>query len=117
MISARVIDGIYGCPAHGVQARLDRNVDGAWKEVLLTSCDETGDLSCRLPEAARGIYRLELGTDAYFASLGVSTLLPKATIDIRVSDESALYHFSVLIAPYAHIVSTSLSPAGLPTAG
>jgi 5-hydroxyisourate hydrolase-like protein (transthyretin family) len=108
MISARVTDGIHGCPAQGVQARLDRQVNGTWEQVSITSCDDTGDFTCKLPEAARGIYRLELGTDAYFATLGVATLLPKATIVMRVADTDARYHFSVLIAPYAHFVSTSL---------
>jgi 5-hydroxyisourate hydrolase-like protein (transthyretin family) len=51
----------------------------------------------------RGVYRIELDVDGYFASLGIAPFYPTITVSLRVQSPERSYTVPVLITPYAYL--------------
>lgn len=55
----------------------------------------------------RGLYRIVLDNDSYFAALGLSTAYPEVQIMFRIRDGFDRCRIQVMLAPYSY--STQLS--------
>ncbi len=100
-ISTHVLDQMRGRPAQGVRATLTAE-DGAVLREATTDAD--GRIKDLVPEGklAAGTYRLRFDTGAYFASLGVETFYPEATIVFTVRDANSHYHVPLLLSPFGY---------------
>jgi 5-hydroxyisourate hydrolase len=102
-IFTQVLDGAYGKPAVGVGARLARLGDSMWITVADAETDEEGrieDWDSRYLE--RGLYRIVLDTDSYFAKLGVAIAYPEVAVVFRMEPESRAFQVQVILAPYSY---------------
>ncbi|MEU1681233.1 hydroxyisourate hydrolase [Micromonospora zamorensis] len=102
-VSAQALDGVFGRPAAGIRARLERASDGGWKPVADAESDPEGhidDWAAELLE--RGPYRIVFDSDHYFSGLGVSAAYPEIAVTFRVQDESDTCQVQVLLTPYSY---------------
>jgi 5-hydroxyisourate hydrolase len=116
-ISVRVLDWVYGRPAADMRVRLSRDHGGEWHEEASGRTDVDGYLTGWPPgNMTRGIHRLDVDLDEYFAGIGVMPFYPRITIIFRVTDLTASYHIPVLITPHAYATYSETSPSGGPPA-
>jgi 5-hydroxyisourate hydrolase len=104
-LSTHVLDVAAGRPAAGVQVRLERSVlDGTWAELASGQTGPDGRLDDWLPddEPDSGLYRLTLGSGAYFGLHGVPTLYPEVTITFEVIIPAEHLHLPVLLSPFGY---------------
>ena len=101
-----VIDSMLGHPAEGVHVRIESQVDEGPAVEVEGRTDENGQFGHSLagPALGRGIHRLELDIDGYFATVGLVPFQSKSVIEFRVLDPAERQHIVVMIAPYAQIV-------------
>jgi 5-hydroxyisourate hydrolase len=101
--SVQVIDQAYGLPAAGMGVRLDRGVDGSWITVgdCATGADGQVDQWSRSLEVL-GSYRLEFGTDAYFAGLGLTPVYTGVCVEFRVPSDCSPCRMGLLVTPAAY---------------
>lgn len=101
-IVTQVLDGTYGKPAAGVQARLSRASGDDWTMVARAETNSGGLIedwdSWRLE---RGLYRITFDCDSYFAWLGGTAAYPEVMVTFRVLDES-LVQVQLTLAPYSY---------------
>lgn len=103
-LSVQVINGIYGFAAGGVDVRLDYASDGGWAELGRSRTDENGQVDPWEPGPAEpGGYRLEFGTDSYFASLGITPIYPVVTIEFRMPDPGHPQQVRLLLTPSSYL--------------
>lgn len=110
-ITAQALDGVYGRPAAGVRANLERAQNGSWEAMATSETDEEGFV-CEwvgLP-LPRGMYRIVFESDQYFAGLGMTATYPEIAVMFRVQDENGICRIQVLLAP--HTYSTYFGTAG-----
>jgi 5-hydroxyisourate hydrolase len=99
-ITTHVLDTSRGCPAGGIEVRLERG--GTTLGRGTTNRD--GRLRTLLEEgvpAEPGEYRLVFETGAYFAALGVPAFHPRVSIDFSVRD-AGHHHVPLLLAPFGY---------------
>jgi 5-hydroxyisourate hydrolase len=103
MISVQVLDGAYGHSAAGVRARLDRSSGKDWSTVAdaQTSSDGRVEDLASWP-LGRGLYRVVLDSDGYFAGLGVGTAYPEVIVVFRLRDESDSCQIKVTLSPHSY---------------
>lgn len=102
-ISVRVVDSANGRPAVDLLVRLSRDRDGRWQEDARGRTDANGYLVGCPPETmTRGVHRIDVDLDEYFAGIGVTPFYPRITIFFRVTDVTVSYHIPLLITPHAY---------------
>jgi 5-hydroxyisourate hydrolase len=102
-IATQALDGVYGRSAAGVRARLERASGAGWEPVSEGETDLDGNVKEWTDEfMERGLYRLVLATDHYFAGLGMTTSYPEVTVMFRMHDERMPYHVQVVLAPHSY---------------
>jgi len=100
-ITAQALDGVYGCSAAGVPARLGRLTDGGWDAVTQAETDAEGRIDgWRDERLERGLYRIVFDSDHYFAGLGVFAAYPEIIVMFRMREETDSYQIQVLLSPY-----------------
>ena len=110
-ISVRVLDWVYGRPAVDMGIRLSRDRGGEWHEEARGRTDADGYLAALpLGPLSRGIHRLDVELDEYFAGIGVMPFYPRITVIFRVTDQTASYHIPVLITPHAYATYSETPP-------
>jgi 5-hydroxyisourate hydrolase len=108
-LSTHVLDTAHGCPAAGMQVRLQR-LDAAGP---VTLCDITLNHDGRgdgpLLDAAAmsvGRYRLVFEVAAYFRARGVALpqppFLDAVPLDFGIADAAGHYHVPLLVSPWAY---------------
>jgi 5-hydroxyisourate hydrolase len=103
-LSVQVINGVYGLAATGLAVRLDHAVDGEWAEVSRTQTDADGGIDpCEPGPTAPGSYRLEFGTDSYFAGLGIAPFYSVVTVEFRMPDPGYPHHLRLLLTPSSYL--------------
>lgn len=101
-VSAHVLDTTAGSPAAGVEIRLEAGYGDQWTEVARATTDVDGRVKDLGPDRLEpGTFRLTFETGAYFASAGVETFFPYATVVFTVDDTGRHYHVPLLISPFA----------------
>jgi 5-hydroxyisourate hydrolase len=105
-ILVSVVDSMHGRPAEGVVVCLGGQVDGAWQEIIHGHTDEQGQFRDWYGELVltRGMHRLQLDIDSYYATLGLAPYYPRVSIDFRVADPAERHHIPVQITPYAYVI-------------
>ncbi|WP_067182540.1 hydroxyisourate hydrolase [Microtetraspora niveoalba] len=102
-ITAQALDSMYGRPAAGVRALLERAEDPGWRAVASAETDSDGDiLEWQGANFERGLYRLVFDSDHYFAGLGISAAYPEIAVMFRVLDEAESYKIQVTLSPYSY---------------
>lgn len=108
-LSTHVLDTMHGCPAAGMQVRLQR-LDGDAVTLAAFTLDADG----RHPGGplldagtlVRGRYRLVFAVAAYFRARGVALPEPpfidEVQIDFGVADAGARYHVPLLVSPWSY---------------
>ena len=109
-LSTHVLDTAHGCPAAGMNIRLER-VDG---ESARTVCAMALDADGRtygkpLLDAAVmsvGRYRLVFDVAGYFRRRGVAVTEPpfldQVQLDFGIADAAAHYHVPLLVSPWSY---------------
>lgn|SRR5487761_1398470 len=108
-ITITAIDCLHGHPAAGVLVQLARRNDHGWREPSKGCTDDTGNVGSWDPEPKleRGVYRVELDLDGYFATLGIAPFMPTAVASFRVLDSSEPCRITLLVTPYTTIAYRS----------
>jgi 5-hydroxyisourate hydrolase len=102
-VSAEVLDGIYGRPAVGIRARLERSARAAWEDVGAAETDTEGQIDQWTRDRMKGgLYRLVFDSDRYFACLGLEAAYPEITVVFRVLDGARTCHIQVLLTPHSY---------------
>lgn len=110
-ISVRVLDMANGRPAVDLLVRLSRDRDGGWQEDACGRTDASGHLvGCPPGSMTRGVHRIDIDIDEYFAGIGVTPFYPRVTIIFRVTDLAVSYHIPLLISPYAYATCRETQP-------
>jgi 5-hydroxyisourate hydrolase len=102
-ITTQVQDSVYGHPAAGVRARLERADGTDWTTISDAEANSEGsveDWDSRRLE--RGLYRIVFDSDGYFASLGVATAYPEVVVIFRILDELHTFQVQVNLSPYSY---------------
>lgn len=108
-LSTHVLDTANGCPAAGMQIRLQR-IDGD-KVVELKAETLNGDGRTAAPlfsaaEMAVGHYRLVFEVAAYFRARGHALpeppFLDRVPLDFGISDADGHYHVPLLVSPWSY---------------
>lgn len=109
-ISVRVLDSANGRPAVDLLVRLSRVRDGRWQEDASGRTDADGCLTGYPPgRMARGMHRIDVDIDEYFAGIGVTPFFPRIVIIFRVTDVTVSYHIRLLITPHAYATYHEMS--------
>jgi 5-hydroxyisourate hydrolase len=105
MISLQVLDGTYGHPAAGVWARLERSSGDGWTAVADAKTSSSGRIEDFASwRAERGLYRVVLDSDRYFAGLGTGTAYPEVVIVFRGSEQADSCQLEVTLSPHSYSV-------------
>ena len=109
-LSTHVLDTMNGCPAAGMEVRLQR-IEG---ELAVTLKAFTLNADGRNPDGPlfdnaslrRGTYRLVFDVAAYFRGSGVTLpdppFLDQVSLDFGIADTSAHYHVPLLCSPWSY---------------
>ncbi|ROP31337.1 hydroxyisourate hydrolase [Couchioplanes caeruleus] len=102
-VSLQALDGIYGKPAAGLHARLERSVEGRWSTVANAATVENGTIASFVEgQLAPGLYRVVVDSDLYFSGLGFSAAYAEIVIPFRVRAEPYARQVQVLLTPYSY---------------
>ncbi len=108
-LSTHVLDTAHGCPAAGMQLRLQREQAGAWLTLKSVTLNQDGRADAALLDAAAmavGRYRLCFEVAPYFRARGV--VLPEppfidtVQLDFGISDAAGDYHVPLLVSPFSY---------------
>jgi 5-hydroxyisourate hydrolase len=109
-LSTHVLDLMHGCPAAGMQVRLQA-IDGAGARTVNTlrlNADGRTDGGPLLDAAsmAVGRYRLVFSVAAYFRARGVAlpepAFIDEVPIEFGIADAGGHYHVPLLVSPWAY---------------
>lgn len=102
-IVTRVLDGTFGKPAVGVRAALERVNGTGWITVAEAETSIGGQINDWDGwEAERGLYRLIINSDSYFAGLGVSSAYPEVTVTFRMQNKAVKFQVVITLSPYSY---------------
>lgn len=105
-VVVQVLDVVYGRPAAGVPARLERRTPGSWEPVTATETDDDGQiLDWAVKRLDHDDYRIVFDTGAYFAGLGVRSVHPEIAVAFAMLDETDDYRIQVQLAPYSYSIA------------
>lgn len=104
-ITTHVLDTSRGRPASGVPVILEMRSDDGWREIARSETDADGRVRDLLPPGsplAGGTWRLTFDVGNYFASQGVESFYPEASIVFVIRDAGQHYHVPLLLSPYGY---------------
>jgi 5-hydroxyisourate hydrolase len=112
-ISTHVLDLAAGCPAAGIQVRLERAVpaanETAAEEIATARTDANGRVASLGPDViAPGTYQLIFDTGSYLTrqggrETGTAPFFPEVTITFSVADQAGQhYHVPLLLSPFGY---------------
>ncbi len=100
-LTVQVQDIAHGCPAGGVEVRLERQQGRTWTPVGRDTTDDAGRIGGHWGPADGGVFRLVFEAEKFFASLGLPAALAEITVALRVVDPADDHRVAVLLAPVA----------------
>lgn len=102
-ITTQVLDGTFGNPAVGVGAHLARANGKGWVTVAESETNAEGCIEeWDGWHLGRGLYRIVIDSDNYFAGLGAATAYPEVAVIFRMQDDSPKFQVQVTLAPYSY---------------
>jgi 5-hydroxyisourate hydrolase len=104
-LSIRVVNGVSGLSAAGLGVRIERAVNGGWAEIARYQTDKEGQVG-QWPQEPLwpGAYRLEFGTDPYFASLGFTPIYTLVSLEFRMPDPGYPHRVRLMLTPVSYLV-------------
>lgn len=105
-VTVRVEDIAHGCPAGGVDVRVERHTGTTWDAVADLVTDDRGCLEASSWADGGGVFRLVIDVQRFYASLGLACSQAQVSTSLRVDDLAGDQHVSVLLAPSACTVHT-----------
>jgi 5-hydroxyisourate hydrolase len=104
-MTVHVVDCAHGRPAAGMLIQVDRDIDGRWSRQLWDRTNAAGVLEAGAAgELGRGVYRLILDADSYFATLGAFSAFPSITVSLRVADGVSCLRISIVLTGFGYFV-------------
>ncbi len=108
-LSTHVLDTANGCPAAGMQLKLQR-IDGEQVvEIKRETLNDDGRTAKPLFDAAEmavGRYRLVFDVAAYFRSRGLQlpepVFLDQVPLEFGIADRAGHYHVPLLVSPWSY---------------
>lgn len=110
-LSTHVLDTMHGCPAAGMQVRLQRReASGGYSDLtaFTLNADGRNDGGALLTAEtmAPGRYRLVFQVAPYFRARGVSlpepAFIDEVNLDFGIADSQAKYHVPLLVSPWSY---------------
>jgi len=102
-IFTQVLDGMYGKPAAGVGATLARAYANSWTTVAEAETSLDGRIDdWDIGRLERGLYRMVLDSDSYYAGLGTTIAYPEVAVIFRVEYAARAFQIQVTLAPYSY---------------
>jgi len=108
-LSTHVLDTANGCPAAGMQVKLQRLDGGAATTLRSFVLDDDGRAGGPLLDAntmAAGRYRLLFDVAPYFRARGVALPEPPfidtVQLDFGIADAAGHYHVPLLVSPWSY---------------
>jgi 5-hydroxyisourate hydrolase len=112
-ISTHVLDTAAGCPAAGMNVRLEHAAPAGNEEIASATTDSGGRITSLGPELLEpGTYRLVFDTGGYLggqpgnSSNGSGTdkpaFFPEVTVTFTVADDREHYHVPLLMSPFGY---------------
>lgn len=104
-ITTHVLDTAHGRPASGVVVVLEREEDGAWREIGRGVTDADGRVKALLAPGvamAAGEHRLSFATGDYFARQGTAAYYPEVRVAFTVADPAQHHHVPLLLSPFGY---------------
>lgn len=103
MITTHVLDTSRGCPAAGLNVRLDFRRSSEWVTIGRAKTDANGRiLTFSSAPVVPGTYRLTFDTAAYHKSGGVAPFFPEVTVMFDVESGGTHYHVPLLLSPFGY---------------
>ncbi len=106
----RVADAENGRPAEGVRSALQTRADGGWTEIATGDSDESGVILLDRPEHP-GVCRVDLDATRYFAIAGMTPVMPKTTVTIRLPDNSSYLLLQAFITTNSFFAAAVMTDA------
>lgn len=100
-LSTHVLDATTGCPAQGVDVRLESRTADGWRVIARSQTDADGRIR-ELGAPGTGVQRVGFDTGAYFARRGITTFYPEVIVTFEIVDQTAHHHVPLLLSPYAY---------------
>jgi 5-hydroxyisourate hydrolase len=108
-IAAQFADATYGQRVAGVRTRLESAGTDGWRIVAEAETDLNGRIEDWGGQALRrGLYRIVLDSDGYFAGLGMTTVYPEISIVFRAEEAAGDCQVNVALSRYSY--STYVGP-------
>jgi 5-hydroxyisourate hydrolase len=104
-VTTHVLDTARGCPAAGIQIRLEqRSDDGSFVEVGAGHTDEDGRLKGLLPEDSltSGTFRITFETGAYLLRTAGAAFYPEVVVHFQIDSPDQHYHVPLLLSPFGY---------------
>jgi 5-hydroxyisourate hydrolase len=101
--TVQALDAMYGQPAVGVPARLERRTPSAWEPVADAVTDNDGCiLDWAMKPLDQGEYRIVLDSGSYFASLGLNVAYSELAVVFSLVDEMDACQIQLSLAPHSY---------------
>ena len=109
-LSTHVLDTMNGCPAAGMEVKLQRIEDDRSVTLKTFTLDADGRNGAGAllddQSMARGCYRLVFSVASYFRARGVDlpepAFLDQVPVDFGIADAAGRYHVPLLVSPWAY---------------
>jgi 5-hydroxyisourate hydrolase len=110
-ISTHVLDIAAGCPAVGMDVRLEQVAPAGNEEIARATTDSGGRIASLGPELIEpGTYRLVFDTGAYLgrqsggsgSGSDMAPFFPEVAVTFAVADRREHYHVPLLMSPYGY---------------
>jgi 5-hydroxyisourate hydrolase len=105
-ITTHILDTARGCPAGGVEVRLERrNSSGEWQEIgrgISNADGRVTDLLASDFALKKGEFRLTFFVAPYFQSLGVESFYPRVSVAFMIQEPAQHYHVPLLLSPFGY---------------
>jgi 5-hydroxyisourate hydrolase len=99
-ITTHVLDTARGCPAAGVDVKLERGQEAGWEAVATGVTNDDGRVTDLMAGSLdEGFYRLTFDTGRYHQGRG---FYPEVTVVFQVDNTEQHYHVPLLLSPYGY---------------
>ena len=112
-ITTHVLDTAVGCPAAGMNVRLEHVATAGSEAIATATTDSGGRISSLGPERIEpGTYQLVFDTGGYLSrqrdnggrdtDTGTAAFFPEVTVTFTVADGGGHYHVPLLMSPFGY---------------
>mmetsp|Transcript_19256 Transcript_19256/g.73961 ORF Transcript_19256/g.73961 Transcript_19256/m.73961 type:complete len:129 (+) Transcript_19256:28-414(+) len=100
-LSSHVLDTTRGKPAVGMELRIERHEQGAYREVFCGKTNSDGRVGDLPKDLQAGRFRATFDTEAYCAATGTECFYPRVVIEFYTK-AGQHYHIPLLVSPFGY---------------